>query len=233
MDMNNCVEFVALTKEEVEEMIAKAALAGASVAAETLEKAHQKEQKEMKDRRLHNTRLLLRNYRMLKESCSKAVYQKEHSEKTTEEVIEELMSMKASDGVIVNSIKESAERTGIIISHVDRMFPAWAVLPFLFMIVSGLLSTVDSNLCAASSLVTDMSGGKELKKTKWAMIALLGVGILIANIPGMTVTHLFLFYGTLRASTLLPTVMTLNYQCDSRCASPGKEVLICVNPRAK
>lgn len=112
MDMNNCVEFVALTKEEVEEMIAKAALAGASVAAETLEKAHQKEQKEMKDRRLHNTRLLLRNYRMLKESCSKAVYQKEHSEKTTEEVIEELMSMKASDGVIVNSIKESAERTG-------------------------------------------------------------------------------------------------------------------------
>ena len=125
MDMNNCVEFVALTKEEVEEMIAKAALAGASVAVETLEKAHQKEQKEMKDRRLHNTRLLLRNYRMLKESCSKAVYQKEHSEKTTEEVIEELMSMKASDGVIVNSIKESAERTGIIISHVDRMFAVY------------------------------------------------------------------------------------------------------------
>lgn len=125
MDMNNCVEFVALTKEEVEKMIAKAALAGASVAAETLEKAHQKEQKEMKDRRLHNTRLLLRNYRMLKESCSKAVYQKEHSEKTTEEVIEELMSMKASDGVIVNSIKESAERTGIIISHVDRMFDVY------------------------------------------------------------------------------------------------------------
>lgn len=28
MDMNNCVEFVALTKEEVEEMIAKAALQG-------------------------------------------------------------------------------------------------------------------------------------------------------------------------------------------------------------
>lgn len=98
---------------------------------------------------------------------------------------------------------------GFITFFTFYVFPAWAVLPFLFMIVSGLLSTVDSNLCAASSLVTDMSGGKELKKTKWAMIALLGVGILIANIPGMTVTHLFLFYGTLRASTLLPTVMTL------------------------
>ena len=91
MDMNNCVEFVALTKEEVEEMIAKAALAGASVAAETLEKAHQKE----------------------------------HSEKSTEEVIEDLMSIRASDGVIVNSIKQSAERTGIIISHVDRMLDVY------------------------------------------------------------------------------------------------------------
>lgn len=121
MDMNDRVEFVALTKEEVETMIAKAALAGASVAADTL----QKEQKELKDRRLHNTRLLLRNYRMLKESCTKAVYQKEHSEKSTAEVIEDLMSMKASDGVIVNSIKESAERTGIIISHVDRMLDVY------------------------------------------------------------------------------------------------------------
>lgn len=127
MDMNDRVEFVALTKEEVETMIAKAALAGASVAADTLQKAHQKEQKELKDRRLHNTRLLLRNYRMLKESCAKAVYQKEHSEKSTAEVIEDLMSMKASDGVIVNSIKESAERTGIIISHVDRMLDVYRI----------------------------------------------------------------------------------------------------------
>lgn len=121
MDKDKCIEFVALTKEEIETMIAKAALAGASVAAEAVEKAHQKEQKELKDRRLHNTRLLLRNYRMLKESCEKAVYKKEHQEKTTEEVIRDLMSMHASDGVIVNSIKESAERTSIIISHVDKM----------------------------------------------------------------------------------------------------------------
>ena len=41
------------------------------------------------------------------------------------------------------------------------------------------------------------------------MVVLLAAGILIANIPGITVTHLFLFYGTLRASTLLPTVLTL------------------------
>ena len=41
------------------------------------------------------------------------------------------------------------------------------------------------------------------------MLMLLVAGIGIANIPGLTVTHLFLFYGTLRASTLLPTIITL------------------------
>lgn len=81
MDMKDRVEFVALTKEEIESMIAKAALAGASVAAETMEKAYRKEQKELKDRRLHNTRLLLRNYRMLKESCSKRYIQRREKKK--------------------------------------------------------------------------------------------------------------------------------------------------------
>lgn len=92
---------------------------------------------------------------------------------------------------------------------ISWIFPVWAVIPFLFMIVSGLLSTVDSNLCAVSSLTTDIVKGSNLKTTKASMLLLLAVGIGIANIPGLTVTHLFLFYGTLRASTLLPTVMTL------------------------
>lgn len=93
-----------------------------------------------------------------------------------------------------------------LISH---FLPAWASVPFLFMIISGLLSTVDSNLCAVSSLTTDIFGENNLKRAKGAMIVLLIAGVLIANIPGVTVTHLFLFYGTLRASTLLPTILTL------------------------
>ena len=92
---------------------------------------------------------------------------------------------------------------------ISRIFPAWVAVPFLFMIISGLLSTVDSNLCAVSSLTTDIVRSNDLKKTKAAMILLLIAGIGIANIPGLTVTHLFLFYGTLRASTLLPTILTL------------------------
>ena len=100
--------------------------------------------------------------------------------------------------------------TGIInFELISTLFPAWAIIPFLFMIVSGLLSTIDSNLCAVSSLTTDIFEKKTLGKTKFAMILLLAVGIAVANIPGLTVTHLFLMYGTLRAATLLPTVFTL------------------------
>lgn len=113
-------------------------------------------------------------------------------------------------GFIGAGMGYKAQNLGVInFELIGHMFPAWVTLPFLFMIISGLLSTVDSNLCAVSSLTTDITGDKNLGRTKTAMVALLILGILIANIPGMTVTHLFLFYGTLRASTLLPTVLTL------------------------
>jgi len=81
------------------------------------------------------------------------------------------------------------------------------------MILAGLLSTVSSNLCSAASLTTDRrkteSGAQNIRSSKITMALLLLLAVGIANVPGLTVTHLFLFYGTLRASTLLPTVLTL------------------------
>lgn len=113
-------------------------------------------------------------------------------------------------GFIGAGMGYTAADTGVInFELISTLFPAWAVIPFLFMIVSGLLSTIDSNLCAVSSLTTDIFKNKTLGKTKITMILLLVIGIVVANIPGLTVTHLFLMYGTLRAATLLPTIFTL------------------------
>lgn len=110
----------------------------------------------------------------------------------------------------------SPNDTGVVnFELVAQLFPKWVMVPFLFMVVSGLLSTVDSNLCAISSLsaelrcVSRMNNAGKMKAAKLSMLAILATGILIANIPGVTVTHLFLFYGTLRSATLLPTVFTL------------------------
>lgn len=103
-----------------------------------------------------------------------------------------------------------AKDSGVInFELISNLFPVWAIIPFLFMIISGLLSTIDSNLCAISSLTTDIFKRQTIRKTKMAMVLLLIIGIAVANIPGLTVTHLFLMYGTLRAATLLPTVFTL------------------------
>lgn len=109
----------------------------------------------------------------------------------------------AGDGFVVQDI-------GVLnFEVISEYLPRWCIIPFLFMIVSGLLSTIDSNLCAISSLTTDFQVKKPMKAAKGSMILLLILGCLVANIPGLTVTHLFLFYGTLRAATLLPTIFTL------------------------
>jgi len=109
-----------------------------------------------------------------------------------------------------------ANDSGIVnFELIQHLFPAWVTIPFLFMLISGLLSTVDSNLCAAASLTTDLKvtakldDKRKMKLSKVTMIMLLILGIMISNIPGLSVTHMFLIYGTLRAATLLPTVFTL------------------------
>ncbi|UCG39663.1 MAG: hypothetical protein JSV00_05445, partial [bacterium] len=104
---------------------------------------------------------------------------------------------------------------------VARLLPTWTVVPFVVMLLSGLISTLDSNLCAISSLTGHdflervASGPRarpswtSLYVSRVGMILLALVGVAVANIPDMKILYLFLFYGTLRASTLLPTVISL------------------------
>ena len=95
----------------------------------------------------------------------------------------------------------------------QMLLPTWVLLPFAFMLISGLVSTLDSALCSVSSLVGhDLAERHKVNAMKYAKIGmvLLGIaGLAIANIPDMKILYLFLFYGTLRASTLIPTVLTI------------------------
>lgn len=69
-----------LTDEQIALVSRLAAEAGAKAALETLEKERQRESREMSDRRLRNTKLLLRNYRVIKEHADNAVYEVETEE---------------------------------------------------------------------------------------------------------------------------------------------------------
>lgn len=122
--MDEKVQFIALTKEEIAAMIRDAALAGAQVASDAMLVGQRKKEKERIDRRLHNTDLLLRNYRTLKASCENAVY--ESNEGEVSEVLEDIMSMK-NDKVIVESIRTSAKRTALMVQHIDKMFEVYRV----------------------------------------------------------------------------------------------------------
>lgn len=58
------------------EIIRLAAEAGAQAALEAFEKERNKAVKGRYDRRLHNTKLLLRNYRTLKAHCENAIFER-------------------------------------------------------------------------------------------------------------------------------------------------------------
>ncbi len=102
---------------------------------------------------------------------------------------------------------------------IRTVLPSWGLFAFMVMILSGLASTGDSALCAGGSLVAvdlykryvnpDSSDEKALNVSRLAVLGVAIASVGIALIPGITILSLFLFYGTLRSSTLMPTLVIL------------------------
>ena len=104
---------------------------------------------------------------------------------------------------------------------VSQLLPPFMTVVFSLMLLSGLCSTLDSVLCAMSSLssvawagsatedqINEHGMGKvSIARVSMLVTAVIGLGI--ASIPNLQIVHLFLFYGTWRASTMIPTVLSL------------------------
>ena len=96
------------------------------------------------------------------------------------------------------------------VAAIAHFLPDWVIYPFILVLLAGLVTTVDSKYAAAGSFSYDFAGNKENPKwirTGMLLAAIAGTGV--AFIPGMAVVYLFMFYGMLRASTFMPTVLTL------------------------
>ena len=111
----------------IEETARKAAREGAKeVVAEQARKAAGR-----CDRRLRNTKLLLKNYRMFKKHCTGAVYTDEtgdHDGKEEETALELLdMMLQRDHSVVVDSIRRSCKRTKIMVQHMDNMLDLYRV----------------------------------------------------------------------------------------------------------
>ena len=96
---------------------------------------------------------------------------------------------------------------------VSAMLGTFGIILFSVIVISSITSILDSKLCAVSSISGHDIASKfnidSLLTGKVSMIILASVAFLIANIPGIELIHLFLIYGALRSSTLLPTIMTM------------------------
>jgi CheY-like chemotaxis protein len=103
-----------------QDIVKMAAEIGAKAALETLEKEHQRERREMADRRLRNTKLLLRNFRVFQAHVENAVFEVEDYE-SPEEILTDLMMPGQNSTQFVESIKKSVARTATIVKHMETM----------------------------------------------------------------------------------------------------------------
>lgn len=117
---------VVLTHEQLKDIYEKSAVIGAREALRTFEQERKKEQGRRAGRRLRNTKLLLRNYHMLKEHAENSVFGRTQMEESAIDILESMMSMYDNE-VIIESIKRSATRTAVIVSHIETMFGLYEV----------------------------------------------------------------------------------------------------------
>ena len=136
----------------------------------------------------------------------------------------------AGAGVDVAALVGTTQLTNL--AAILTWLPLWTVVPFALFILSGLVSTLDSNLAAISSLAghdlvnrrrermvptgvgADPADELPVNVARWSMVLLAVAATGIANVPGITIVALFVFYGILRASTLMPTVLLLAWRRD-------------------
>lgn len=82
-----------LTSEQLCEIYEKAAAIGAMQAIRTFEQQRRKEYNSRGDRRLRNTKLLLRNYHMLKEHAENSVFGRTQMGESALDILESMMSL--------------------------------------------------------------------------------------------------------------------------------------------
>ena len=117
---------ITLSKEDLQDLMEKAAVAGAKAGIDRYEAELKDRQKKYRDKRYHNTKLLLRNYRMLQINAENSVFGRSQMEESAADILDNMMNM-YNDEVIVESIKTSATRTAIIVSHVKTMIRMYQI----------------------------------------------------------------------------------------------------------
>ena len=110
----------------VEEIISLGTQVGTKIAFEKFQSLTQESLSERHQRRFRNTKELLKNFPNLKFHAKKAIYKAEHKDSSAIEILEEIEIKEKT--LFIESIKESASRTYIIINHIEKMLRFYSVM---------------------------------------------------------------------------------------------------------
>lgn len=117
---DGAIQYYVITDDEIEKIIKISAEEASQKALEIYERKKQEMKEERRDKRLRNTRILLRNYRMLMMNRDNSIYMRSQVEESAADILENMMNL-YDDDVIIDSIKRSTTRTAIIVAHVENM----------------------------------------------------------------------------------------------------------------
>lgn len=120
------MRIVCLTGEDLDELFERAAQIGARAGIEKYQEELKSTHKRKADKKLHNTKLLLRNYRMLEIHSENSVFRRAQMSESAADILESMMTM-TSDELVVESIRKSATRTAIIVSHIKTMLEMFKI----------------------------------------------------------------------------------------------------------
>ena len=113
--------YVAVGARVLELATARGIELGVKAAMDYLAEEKERAKKSRYDRRLHNTRLLLKNYRLFKKHASDAIFNAKQAKESAIDILDGLDDAMLDDSTYVDGIKKSQQRTIVILQHIDEM----------------------------------------------------------------------------------------------------------------
>ena len=114
--------------EDQEKLFKLAAEIGAQTGIKEWHKQREISSQERRTKRLRNTKLLVKNYRMFKSHCANAVYEASQITESHTEIIDLMWDPYSSHKSPLKSIKNSVMRTQVIMAHIDEMLAIYKIM---------------------------------------------------------------------------------------------------------
>lgn len=113
--------FAFLGTRVLERAVQQGTEAGIKAALNHIEEEKKAHRKGRYDKRLRNTRLLLKNYRAFKDHAAGAVYSARKAKESAIDILDGLDEKAFDDDLYIESISRSQQRTIIIVNHIEEM----------------------------------------------------------------------------------------------------------------